>query len=257
MRTHIATTRTSIIYNPLSSLSLFLLLLLLINTSTLAQDTCARDANTCSLQNICTGFDTAVIRTIKLETISSDEYHATFTFGSYTQLSQTIRPGEGVRISFEASTYLEEAVVCADDSEGGGRRLEHGNHNFEHGLCDLQGIHMVHSSDKYIMESCNVALGGGVNNNCPAATTDTASCAAASILNTCTVVGGGTNNDCAAAITDAATCAAASTSGNNDNTANNCIFVDNSCVPTFTHNVVVKFDTRPWTDVGLILFIEL
>ena len=71
---------------------------------------------------------------------------ATFTFGSYTQLSQTIRPGEGVRISFEASTYLEEAVVCADDSEGGGRRLEHGNHNFEHGLCDLQGTHRVISS---------------------------------------------------------------------------------------------------------------
>ena len=75
-------------------------------------------------------------------------------------------------------------------------------------------------------DTCTVKTGGS-NNFCTSANADSIACTAANIPNTCTTTG--TNNDCAAAIADAAACTAATTSGGNSDSANACVFVDNSC----------------------------
>ncbi len=63
---------------------LVLLLLLLLSLLQKTTSQCTRDASTCSAENICKGFETETIHAIKLEKIGSDDYRATFSFGSST-----------------------------------------------------------------------------------------------------------------------------------------------------------------------------
>ena len=123
--------------------------------------------------------------------------------------------------------------------------------------------------------ACKVKAGGGVNNACPAANLNVATCMAAGVAHTCTVIGGGTNsdcsaaianvatcsaanipntctttgtnNDCAAAIADAAACTAATTSGGNINSANACVFVDNTI-----HNCVFVDNSCEFNDATFV-----
>ena len=78
-----------------------------------------------------------------------------------TRSPRTVRSGEGVTIGFETNTFVDEnnvAVVCPtstedDDGDGEGRRrrrqLDHGDTAFAHSLCDLQGLSLTHSSEKW------------------------------------------------------------------------------------------------------------
>ena len=87
-------------------------------------------------------------------------------------------------------------------------------------------------SEVRVSKTCTVKVGGS-NTGCTAANADLATCSAANIANTCTVKDNGQgqpgiNTDCSAAIADSATCTAATTSGGSGDTANACIFTDNS-----------------------------
>jgi hypothetical protein len=88
--------------------------------------------------------------------------HAPSLFPTWLPRSpRTVRSGEGVTIGFETNTFVDEnnvAVVCPtstedDDGDGEGQRrrrqLDHGDTAFAHSLCDLQGLSLTHSSEKW------------------------------------------------------------------------------------------------------------